>query len=254
MDKTPQPTAQTKQPLVIFGGFMSFTMLYWDMRDALQRITGQSVFVVDVLGHDWLPTITSLGWPHLLRKLEQTVKTAAERSDTGKVTLIGHSAGGVFARLFLSPHPFMGHAYRGLDVVSDLITLGSPHYNRGGRTRGGHTSRWIENRYPGAYFTPQVNYVAVAGRAQQGSKNGSLRERWTYKTYKEIAGEGNIWGDGLVPTQSALLNGAYQIILDGVNHFSGFGGPWYGHQDVIPGWWEAWREQRQQPVTMKQKE
>jgi pimeloyl-ACP methyl ester carboxylesterase len=253
MAKTFQLT-KTEQPIVLFGGFMSFTMLYWDMRDALKHITGQPVWIVDVVGHDWLAIITSSGWPHLLRKLDQAVQAAVQHSSTGKITLVGHSAGGVLARLYLSPHPFMGRAYRGLDVVNHLITLGSPHYNRGGRTRGGHTSRRIEKQYPGAYFAPEVNYVAVAGRMQQGNDSGSLRERWVHKVYKEIRGAGDVWGDGLVPVEAALLDGAYQIVLDGVSHFSGFGGPWYGHKDVIPSWWDAWPEQRQQPVTMERKE
>lgn len=101
-------------------------------------------------------------------------------------------------------------------------------------------ARWIERRYPGAYFAPQVNYVSVAGRFSRGNHSGSWRERWVFNMYKAIGGDGDAWGDGLIPTESALLNGSYQIILDGVSHFSSCGGPWYGREEVIPGWWNTW--------------
>lgn len=231
---------ELRRPIVIFGGFLTFTMVYRSMRNALNRITGQPVWIVETWGHDWLSGVSRLGWPHLLRKLDQTVRAAANSSSTGKVTLVGHSAGGVLARLYLSPDPFLGRTYRGLDHVGTLITLGSPHRNQGGMTQGGAMARWIEQRYPGAYYAPSVDYVSVAGRVSQGNRSGSRRERWVYNIYREIGGDGSAWGDGLVPIRSALLNGAYQLVLDGVSHFRGFGGPWYGDEAVIPGWWNAW--------------
>jgi len=227
------------QPIVIFGGFMSFSMLYWEMRDALASFTGQPVWIVETLGHDWLPSVTRLGWAYLLRKLDRTVQQALGESATDKVTLIGHSAGGVLARLYLSPKPFLGHAYRGLDHVDHLITLGSPHHNQGGLTRGGPMSRWVEQRYPGAHFAPQVKYASVAGKLIRGDPAGSLHERWVYNNYAKIGGDGSAWGDGLIPVDSALLRGSNQLVLDGVSHFSGFGGPWYGSQEIIPLWWNG---------------
>jgi alpha-beta hydrolase superfamily lysophospholipase len=227
------------QPIVIFGGFLSFAMFYSGMRDGLVRITGQPVWIVETRGHDWLPSITSLGWPYLLRKLDHTVRQAARESVTGRVTLIGHSAGGVLARLYLSPRPFLGSIYAGLDYVSQLITLGSPHHNQGKVTRGGHMSRWVERRYPGAYFVPHVKYASVAGRLIRGDRHGSFRERWAYDVYKEISGDGSTWGDGMIPVASALLHGAQHAVLEDVGHFSGFGRLWYGSQEIIPLWWAA---------------
>ena len=236
---------ELRRPIVIFGGLFTFTMFYRGMRAALGRVTGQPVWIVDTWGPDWLTGVNRLGWSHLLGKLDRTVRAAADSSATGKVTLVGHSAGGVLARLYLSPDPFMGRTCRGLDFVGTLITLGSPHRNQGGTTLGGTMARWIEQRYPGAAFAPAVNYVSVAGRVSRGNPSGSLRDRWLYNTYREIGGDGRAWGDGLIPTRSALLDGAYQIILDGVSHFRGFGGPWYGDEAVIPGWWNTWVDRTQ---------
>ena len=226
------------QPVVIFGGFLSFTMLYRGMRDTLSRISGQPVSIVETRGHDWLLSVTRAGWVYLLRKLHGTVQRAIADSATDKVTLVGHSAGGVLARLYLSPNPLLGNTFRGLDYVSHLITLGSPHQNRGGLTRGGRMSRWIDSRHPAAFFTPQVKYTSVAGKLSYGNRDASSRqERWAYRVYREIGGEGAVWGDGLIPLESALLSGSHQIVLGGVGHFSGFGSHWYGSQEVIPLWW-----------------
>jgi pimeloyl-ACP methyl ester carboxylesterase len=229
------------QPIVIFGGFLSFAMLYGEMRNALASITRQQVWIVETLGHDWLPSIIPLGWAFLLRKLDHTVRQAARHSTTGKITLIGHSAGGVLARLYLSPRPFLGHSYRGLERVNRLITLGSPHHSQGDLVHGGQMSQWVEQRYPGAYYAPHVNYMSVAGKWMRGDSSGSLRERWIHKTYEKICGDGNAWGDGLIPVKSALLRGSMQITLDSVCHFSGFGGPWYGSREIIPLWLDTER-------------
>jgi pimeloyl-ACP methyl ester carboxylesterase len=228
------------QPVVILGGFMSFALLYEEMRDELASTTGQPVAIAQTFGHDWLPSVTPLGWTRLLRKLDRAVRLAASRSATGKVTLIGHSMGGVLARLYLSPRSFMGQVYRGLDLVDRLITLGSPHHNQAGLTRGGVMSRWVERHYPGAFFAPRVEYVSVAGKVIQGNLAGTGRERWVYQNHKKMCGRSDTWGDGIVPVESALLRGAQHVVLDGVSHF-GFGAPWYGSPEVIPLWLEkAW--------------
>ena len=167
------------------------------------------------------------------------MRLAVRQSATGKVTLVGHSAGGVLARIYLSPKPFLGHAYRGLGHIHHLITLGSPHDNQRKSLHGGRMSRWVEKRYPGAYFAPRVKYTSVAGKLLRGNREGSLRERHAHVFYEEIIGSGDVWGDGLVPVASALLHGSQQIVLDGVSHFTGFGGPWYGAAEVIPQWWSG---------------
>ena len=230
--------SMTAQPMVILGGFMSFASLYGGMRDELASITGQPVAIVQTFGHDWLPSVTPVGWTRLSRKLDCTVCSAASYSATGRITLIGHSMGGVLARLYLSPRPFMGQVYRGLDLVDRLITLGSPHHNQAGLTRGGMMSRWVERHYPGAFFAPRVEYVSVAGKAIRGNLSGTGRERWVYWNHKKMCGRGDTWGDGIVPVESALLRGSRPIVLEGVSHFGRPGGRWYGDDDVIPVWLE----------------
>jgi pimeloyl-ACP methyl ester carboxylesterase len=237
------PSTKADQPVVIFGGFLSADRIYFALRQTLAQLTGQHVTVVQTRSIDWLPSVSQVGWATLLRKLDRAVRAAAQISPTGKVTLIGHSAGGVLARLYLSPRPFYGDAFRGYQRVSHLITLGSPHHNRGGLTRGGHMSQWIEQNYPGAAFSPLVAYTAVAGKSLRGDRHGAPRERMAYRTYRSISGHGDEWGDGVVPVSAALLRGARYITLDGVAHFSVFGDQWYGSETIVPLWWQMSQEQ-----------
>jgi len=225
-------------PIVIIGGFLSYAWAYREMQQELSAWTGRPVSIADIAGHEWLLAVSSLGWARLLAGLDRAVQRAIRSASAGKITLIGHSAGGVLARLYLSPDPFLGHSFRGLERVNHLITLGSPHYSQGSWRRGGRLSRYVEGRYPGAYFQPEVRYTSFAGKFLRGDHAGSRFQRWAYDRYEEICGQGNTWGDGLVPIQAALLKGSDQVILERISHYSIFGDPWYGSNVAIPKWWD----------------
>ena len=227
------------EAIVILGGFMSLSALYGRMRSALAQLTGQPVCVVETRSMDWMPSLLPVGWLYVLRKLDRTVRSTAKLTTSGRVTLIGHSAGGVLGRLYLSPEPFLGQVFGGLEWVDRLITLGSPHHNERRWLHGGMMARWVESRVPGAYFTPRVQYCSVAGKLIRGDSQGSLRERQAHSFYEQIGGDGDAWGDGLVPVTSALLAGSHQITLEGVGHFAGFSGPWYGTEETVAAWWQA---------------
>jgi pimeloyl-ACP methyl ester carboxylesterase len=223
------------QPIVILGGFLAWDGLYREMGRSLLALAGAPVHIVPVTSADWLPSVTLTGWSRLLHKLDQTVRDAVRASPTGKITLVGHSSGGVIGRLYLSPEPFQGCAYRGLEYVNVLITLGSPHYNY----QGGRNRRWVEDNYPGAYYFPDVSYISVAGRALMGDPGGSPLARFAFGVYRRLCGTGETWGDGLVPVASALLEGSHQVTLPGIYHYGVAGRPWYGRPEVIANWWTA---------------
>lgn len=234
--KTIHKTAAIQeQPIIIAGGFLSSESTYRIMQRFLQELTGAKVWIVPVNMHTWFGSITLSGWVRILNKLEDTVCRATQESKTGKVTLIGHSSGGILGRLFLSPDPLKGHAYRGLDFVNILITLGSPHYNH----KGAALRKWVEEKYPGAYFDPDVRYVSVVGKAIRGNRRGSLKERRIHWFYKTLCGRGDAWGDGIVPLPSALLQGAQHIVIDGLRHYSRSKHMWYGSEKAVRSWWET---------------
>src|SRR5512135_367669 len=101
------------QAIVILGGFLSNPSTYRKMSLSLGRPTGQPVWVVQVRMSEWLLLTSQAGWSYLLNKLSRTVHQAMQASKASRVVLIGHSAGGVLGRLYLSPEPFRGRKYAG---------------------------------------------------------------------------------------------------------------------------------------------
>ncbi|MGD9093531.1 MAG: hypothetical protein PVF74_11845 [Anaerolineales bacterium] len=227
------------QPFVIFGGFTSFPVVYAGLRRTLSRLTSQPTSIVPIQSYEWLLAVRQAGWSSILKKLDRTVNELVNKSPSGKVTLVGHSIGGVVSRLYLSDSPFRGRIYSGLDYVDHLITLGSPHINHGGLTRGGHVSRAINAQVPGAAYFPHVRYTSVAGKWLRGTRFGPRLARIVYDLYDSIGGDGTAWGDGLVPLESAILPGSHPVILEGVSHYTIFGKTWFGNEDVVPRWLEA---------------
>jgi pimeloyl-ACP methyl ester carboxylesterase len=222
---------------VILGGFLSQATLYRGFSRRLASLTGERVYVVNTRFLDWAASITEPGWFLVLNKLDITVKKAAREFSGQKLTLIGHSQGGILGRLYLSHEPFLGKVFGGRDYIDHLITLGSPHLNLGGIRRGGNMARWVQQQVPDAIFAPQVRYTSVVGKYIRGRQSGSLSERFAFKVYKDIGKDGDVWGDGIVPVSSALIPGSEQITLDGVSHHTAVGRPWYGSEDVIQKWW-----------------
>ncbi len=223
----------SREPVAILGGFMSTPRTYWEMQPALEKLARQEVAVVPTTRLDWLLLRLPLGWSRILNKIERTVSGVLDRTGAGKVILVGHSWGGVIARLYLSPEPFGTHAFGGCEVVKTLVTLGSPHRNR----HGSAMRKWIDETCPGSYFSPAVRYVCVAGKAVPGDRYGDPRERAAYRKYRHLCGRGDVWGDGIVPAESAHLDGAENIVLEGVLHDPSMGRPWYGNTRAVREWW-----------------
>lgn len=224
-------------PIVCLGGFASEATLYGGFRDTLAALSGRRVHLVDTRFYDWLPSVTKLGWLLVLNRLDDVVRRAWNESGREKLTLIGHSQGGILARLYLSPEPFLGKRFGGVRFIDNLITLGSPHLNEGGLRHGGIMSRWVQQHVPGAMFSEDVGYTSVAGKYTHGNASGSLAERVAFGVYKDICGNGDVWGDGIVPVRAALLPGARHTVLEDVSHFSVFGKPWYGSNEAVLQWY-----------------
>lgn len=96
------------QPVVILGGFLITAEAYQPMADWLIKQGVQDAQIVPVSRYDWLLTSWAFGWKRVLDRVDLLVQELQAKSSTGRVTLIGHSSGGVMLRLYLSDQAFQG--------------------------------------------------------------------------------------------------------------------------------------------------
>lgn len=223
-----------QQPVLILGGFLIGVEAYEPMRCWLEAQLQQPVRVVPASRFDWLLSSFGFGWRRLLDRTASLAEQLAAGSPTGRITLIGHSSGGVMLRLFLAPDPFEGRVYNGQRWADRLYCLGSPHT----AVRATPLRQLVDRLYPGVAFAPAVHYVAVAGTLAAG-EGSPLSQRMAARSYQAIAGSCDVSGDGLVPVASACLQGAETIVLPGVAHGGAFGERWYGTPEVVAQWWRG---------------
>ncbi|KAL0730085.1 hypothetical protein Bca4012_026178 [Brassica carinata] len=190
-----------------------------------------------------------------LKRIDDAVREANELAQGKGLSLIGHSAGGWLARVYMEEY---GNA-----DISLLLTLGTPHLPppRGlsgvvDQTRG--LLYYVEENCAKAVYTPELRYVCIAGRYIRGaplvdkadanvdsdvtvgidggeviselaiasnktgdsqvSSGTSFRARFVGQGYKQVCGRADVWGDGVVPEVSAHLEGALNVSFEGVYH------------------------------------
>ncbi len=236
-----QPIVMASQPIVILGGFLITQEAYQPMRQRLAELSGQAlerVELVPVGRLEWLLTVFPWAWARILDRVATAVEQQARASHTGGVTLVGHSSGGIMARLFLDDRPFEGRRWNGRARVNTLLMLGSPHT----ALKATPLRQKVARELPGCAFAPAVRYVSVAGVVDLDPARGEASDtarRMAPTAYRNSTGDANDQGDGLVPVRSALLEGSEAVVLEGVAHGGAFGPRWYGSPEVVTRWWAA---------------
>lgn len=224
-------------PTIILPGYMARASEYQGLEQTLQAL-GVPAVTVPLQKRDWVATLTARSVTPVLHRIDQTVQQVLQQAGGDRVNLIGHSAGGWIARIYMGEHPYAlpGRAnrrtlWKAHAQIASLITLGTPHTSQERWTR--ESVAFVNDRYPGAFY-PQVRYVCLAGKAIYGVRQWGS---WlTYSSYQITCGRGDCWGDGITPVTSAHLEGAENLVLDGVWHAPRSPGQWYGSPDVVPHW------------------
>tara|TARA_Y100001968_G_C19382952_1_gene731289 strand:- start:100 stop:810 length:711 start_codon:yes stop_codon:yes gene_type:complete len=223
------------QPIVLLGGFLITDEAYLPIKKWVKTNMNLELNIVNVRKIDWLLTNWYFGWRKILNRVDKEVQRLKSSSPTGKVTLIGHSSGGVMLRLYLGDKSTNIQAYNGLKDCNILITLGSPHQ----AIRATKLRAMVDKMYPGNFYSKEVTYISVAGDLALGSNIAtSFSKKSAGKSYKAILGNEFKTGDGLVPIESALLKGSNKIILNDTAHSKFFGKYWYCSEERIQNWWD----------------
>lgn len=228
----------TITPCVIIPGYFATAADYVGMQQWLhdQRIPST---IVPLTKFDWLPTFGGRSVAPILQAIDQTVQRTRTEYRTDQVNLIGHSAGGWIARIYLGDVPYDVHPrttstpehWSGYPQVARLISLGTPHSSCDRWTR--KNLEFVNQTYPGAFYHT-VQYTCIAGRTIQGAKRFG---QWlAYNSYELTGGQGDAWGDGITPVAAAHLAGARNIELADVWHSPRSPGRWYGSPEVMRHW------------------
>jgi pimeloyl-ACP methyl ester carboxylesterase len=225
-------------PTVILPGYLARANDYQNLENALNQ-KGIPTVTVPLRKRDWFPTLGGRSMMPILCQIDRTVKQILEQYQATQVNLVGHSAGGWIARIYLGEKPYDIHGnvirteavWRANTFVANLVTLGTPHLSQERWTK--RNLEFVNNNYPGAFY-PHVRYVCVAGKAVYGKKR--LGSWLAYSSYQLTCGQGNCWGDGITPIAAAHLVGATNLTLAGVRHSPQSPGLWYGSPEVQSNW------------------
>jgi len=223
-------------PTVILPGYLASDLPYQEMERAL-RGRGFPAITVPLRRRDWLSTVGGRSVINIIKVLDATAQQAMSDHNCNRINLVGHSAGGWIARIYIgeenydihksdrqrtTPRPARSH-------VSNLLTLGTPHVSQERWTR--KNLDFVNQTYPGAFYD-DIDYTCLVGKAIEGSQSGWF----TFNSYKITGGDGSVWGDGIVPISAAHLKGARNLTLPDVFHSPSPGRLWYGSKLVVEDW------------------
>ena len=229
-------TPSKASPTVILPGYLAGSQPYQEMEAALESLAIPA-YTVPLKRRDWLPTIGGRSMLPILRQLDQTIKQVLSDTGSDRVNLVGHSAGGWIARIYLGEAPYDIHpgdaekpcSWKGAKSVQTLVTLGTPHVSQERWTK--RNLDFVKTHCP---LNTDIDYICVAGKSVHGKHR--FANWFAHSSYELTIGQGNCWGDGIIPIAAAHLEGAKNLTLDSVLHSPRPGKLWYGSGAIVPMW------------------
>jgi hypothetical protein len=240
--------------VLVVGGLLTSWLWYWPVRRSLACRGASRVEIAPVWLWQWV--VAGFVGPG---RAASVVAAAIDRlsfEDRRRIMVVGHSGGGILARLALASRSYNGTHLASRDAVGALVTLGTPHLaTRFGGTiglQGLRALRFLQE--PDQAPSPGDPWVtmSVGGRLPDdppyGGSPPNLRRRFSAMCYKALLGASGpgFPGDGLVPQPCALLPSGETLRLDGIAHAPLLGSPWYFSDEGIGRWWgparRAWHD------------
>jgi pimeloyl-ACP methyl ester carboxylesterase len=222
---------ESRAPIVVIGRHRSWPIEYLGLTRILAELSGSRVSVVPITPLDWVLGRIR-GYGQLVFEVASAVDKALLENSSDKVVLVGHSAGGILARVYVGGDPpYGGRRHSGHRRVSHLISLGTPH-NAPSRKSFAPIAE-VNELFPGAlHEAAGLKYLSVAGGAADGGSSSRAR-----KNYERLVEDGRVTGDGAVPVESALLPGSETLVFDDLYHSRSYG-RWYGSdRETVERWW-----------------
>ncbi len=228
---------QTPQnPLVILPGVLFWDSLYLGMKKSLAAfVPEEKIAIVPVHVHDWIgfPPSPERSTNRVMAALDRTITSMRQRYPDEKITIVAHSGGGTVALVYLLEQPFQGDVYNRSSSVGKLLALGTPFHTTE------HFAK-IKTDFINSFLTPgffdRCKVVSIVSDQYSGSLEKGIVERMCYMFYKNVSGEGNIAGDGIVPVKSCFLKGAENVTISGIEHLPTPHTTWYGTGEGIEKW------------------
>lgn len=236
------PETRPRPHVVIIGGFLFEPRAYVPLRTHLLQSGAVAVTIAPIHLPDWAAMGLAGMGPLLLRGAR--VIREARRASPDPVVVIGHSLGGVIARLAMSPKPLDGRCAAAAHDVGCLVTLGTPHRFEPlipWRHPGVRATEHLAHVTPGAFFAPETGYLSVGGALDDPAAGACSYpvSRAIYRVVGLFVGDrSGSGGDGLVGRDSCQLAQVTYLELPNLTHGS-FDHPWYGDPEVVDRWWPA---------------
>jgi len=245
------PSSAVAQPhAVILPGFLAGASKYEGFAATLaNRGRFASVDILPIQQLQWIPTLFGASFRFYLEALE----AALTRPDGSRpVVLVGHSAGGWLARLYLGlsreGRVYDGRAYTPPSPqILTLVTLGTPHYS----TEKYPFGRFSERRrgedpslppHVAASSLQLTNFlyddpaalgcevVSVCGVGVLGEEGNDAGMAYTFNGC-----DAKSLGDGVTPLPIAVARGSRDVVQVDCTH--GAGQPkWYGSEEGVDQW------------------
>lgn len=249
------PSPDDDRPAVlIVGGLLAPPIAYRRVRVRLLARGASRVDIAPLTALDWARAGLS-GFAALQSKVVHAIERAHAGGDGRPILVVGHSGGGLLARLAMCEAPYRGRVGGAAPLVGCLVTLGSPHALHDAPVpahEGVRLAAFLERHEPGAHHAPGTRYVTVASDAVAPHPTGAPPRRRgpvaraQHAFFRRITGQTlGSGGDGIVSLELAHLDGALHVTLHEALH-GVVGSPWYGDERVIERWWPvalaAWRE------------
>ncbi|MGH8850494.1 MAG: esterase/lipase family protein [Casimicrobiaceae bacterium] len=180
--RDPEP-ATAAQPVLLVHGVLVNDGVWFAVRRDLARRGAGPVYTIN-----YGPPLADI--EHFAAQLKTRIDAICAATGAARVTLIGHSMGGLVSRAYLRRF--------GPERVARLITIGTPHH--------GSVLAWLAVGYCLAQMRPRSRWLAALNRAEGETPPVPMFAIWSRH-------------DSMVaPQASAELAGAHNIALTGIGH------------------------------------